>query len=248
VARGLVDVADPPELAVLDLRRARLVDPSVVPLFADLVQGFASRDGRVGISGTRQHEGFVSLLEAALDDAGETALVTFSELDLALEWCETALLAKAGQELDPPRIRLRDHELLHGVSDAEAVRLRRILRRRRIGEGSLVIRKGDPAQEMFLLVRGHLSVTTDVPGGERRRLATLSAGMVFGELAILSREPRTADVRADTAVDCYVLPADELVRLGETDPALKSILLENLLRIVSRLARRMSDELVVLAG
>ena len=72
--------------------------------------------------------------------------------------------------------------------------------------------------------------------------------MVFGELAIMSRETRTADVWADTPVECYALSADNLDRLGDTDPAAKCVLLENLLRIVGRLAKRMTDELASLAA
>ena len=82
--------------------------------------------------------------------------------------------------------------------------------------------------------------TTAATGATPRASASAAAA------SAATRAP--SKVRADTAVDCYVLPADELDRLGDTDPGLKSALLENLLRIVSRLARRMGDELVVLAG
>jgi CRP-like cAMP-binding protein len=72
--------------------------------------------------------------------------------------------------------------------------------------------------------------------------------MVFGELAALDRGPRAADVRADTPVECYELAPEALDRLGQSDPLLKSALLANLLRTVTRLARRMNDELVLLAS
>jgi glutaminase len=131
---------------------------------------------------------------------------------------------------------------------AQELQLEPFLHRRRYAPGSLVVRRGDRADELFVITEGELSVMLDLPDGGSRRLATLSSGMVFGELALLGGERRSADVRADSVVECYSLSAVALERLGASDPALKSVLLENLLRIVGRLARRMTDELALLAA
>ena len=93
-----------------------------------------------------------------------------------------------------------------------------------------------------------LSVTLSLGNGEKKRLATVSAGMVLGELAIVGERTRSADVWADTAVECYVLTMVDLERLRETDPALACVVLANLLRITSRLARKTNEELALLAG
>jgi glutaminase len=112
----------------------------------------------------------------------------------------------------------------------------------------MVVRRGEIARELFLVTRGQLSVVLDLPSGGSRRLATLSAGMTFGELAFMEGERRTADVRADTATECHVLTATEYADLGRTDPGLRAALLEGLLRTVARTARRMTDELAQLAS
>jgi glutaminase len=88
----------------------------------------------------------------------------------------------------------------------------------------------------------------DLPGGRRKRLATLSPGMAFGELAVVNRGPRTADVRADTAVECYALSTAAFDRLSETHPATKITILENLLRSVSQLLVQLDEELAALSG
>ena len=112
-----------------------------------------------------------------------------------------------------------------------------------------MVHAGQPARELFLVSSGTLSVSVPLPDGSgSRRLSTLSAGMVFGELAFLGSERRTADVIADTGVDAWVLDADRFLRLGDEWPALKAAILENLLRIVARTARRMTDEIALLAG
>lgn len=247
VTRRLVDVVDGLDLAVLDLRRVGRVDRSVISVFADLVAVFAARGIQLALAGVSRHRTFVQELSVALPPGAESALLTFAELDLALEWCERTLLRAAGEQIQPPRVELRDHEVLRGLSPDGLERVERILERRRIEPGALAVRRGDVADELFLITQGEMSVTLDLSTGERRRLATLSSGMVFGELSIMSRERRTADVRADSTVECYAISADDLDRLGVSDPAVKCVLLENLLRVAGRLARRMTDELAALA-
>jgi hypothetical protein len=220
----------------------------VVPVFADLVSVFAARGAQLALAGVGRHRTFVHQLAVALPPGAESALVTFAELDLALEWCERTLLRAAGEHIAPPRVELREHELLRGLAADGLERIQRILERRHFDAGAVAVRRGDVADELFLITQGEMSVTLDLPSGERRRLATLSSGMVFGELAIMNRERRTADVRADSAVECYAISADDLDELGRADPAVKCVLLENLLRVVGRLARRMTDELALLAG
>ena len=58
----------------------------------------------------------------------------------------------------------------------------------------------------------------------------------------------SADLWADTAVECYVLAAIDLERLRLSDPALTCALLANLLRMTSQLARGTNEELALLAG
>ena len=76
----------------------------------------------------------------------------------------------------------------------------------------------------------------------------MSDGMVFGELALIGREPRTADVHADTMVECHELHVDAFDRLTAEAPAVACVLLANLLRVVGRTARRMTKEVALLAG
>jgi glutaminase len=121
-----------------------------------------------------------------------------------------------------------------------------VLEPRRFAPGETIVRQGDRSEEVFLLMSGNVSVTVELPPGELRRLSTVSAGMTFGELTVVDRSPRTADVRADTPVECYVLPAAAFDRLGTTHPALKMTILENLLRNVHQVVRRLDRQVTAL--
>lgn len=93
--------------------------------------------------------------------------------------------------------------------------------------GEVLIEEGDASQEAFFLYAGTAAAYKKVNGGERR-LGTLDEGQLFGEMAYLLKEKRTATVRAETEVVALVLPPE---------------LLEQLMRHSAPLSRRIIDTL-----
>ena len=53
---------------------------------------------------------------------------------------------------------------------------------------------------------------------------------------------------ADSLVEAWVLDSDSFAELGLTDPGLQAAILANLLRIVAGMAKRMTQEIALLAG
>jgi glutaminase len=72
--------------------------------------------------------------------------------------------------------------------------------------------------------------------------------MAFGELTIIDRSPRTADVRADTAIECMVLTTDALERLQRAHPEITIAILRNLLRNTHLTVGRLSREVAALSA
>lgn len=246
--RGLVDRGDTPRWVVLDLRHVDRVEPDAAALLADLAGNLRDAGRELVISGAAAFGSAIAQIDDDLQSSGCDPILTFADVDRAREWCEDQILAQdqSVETVGPPD--LADHELLRGVDPAGLAMLRSELRRVCYVPGTRIVSRGEAADRLFLIVSGRLSVTIDVPGGGVRRLATLSDGMVFGELALIGREARTADVHADTMVECHVLHADVFDRLTIEAPAVACVLLTNLLRVVGRTARRMTSEVALLAG
>jgi hypothetical protein len=78
---------------------------------------------------------------------------------------------------------------------------------RSIAEGDLLAEQGQPGDTLFLVLDGMLEVLVD-----GRRLGELGPGAVVGERAILENSPRTATLRALTAVRVAEAPADNVDR------------------------------------
>ena len=250
VIRSIVDKSDAIDLAVIDLQRVTGAGEPAARMFLDLLRSFHDGGKQLVLVADELPSRFLRVVEeenAAMDRPVD--LVKFTDLDAALEWCEDRVLERAGPSIAPlAGIELGDHELCRGI-DARGLRqLREVLERRRFSEGETIVRKGDPASEMFLLMSGEVSVVLALGSEKPRRLATVSPGMTFGELALLDRAPRSADVRADQAVECYALSAAAFQGLGETHPELKIRLLENLLRGTYQMVSALNVEVAALAS
>lgn len=248
-ARRLVEAAGDLDAVVLDLTRVTRLDDVAVRVLRDLLVILDEHGKQAAFVGAQHHPRFLRQLEEALmRDDRQVRVRAFPDADHALEWCERLLLADRPEaDGDAPERSLEAHDLCRGL-DAHALEaFAAILEPRRFEAGALIVRQGDPPDGLYLLLRGNVSVTIDVPRGERRRLATVSAGMSFGDLALIDRGPRSADVHADTAVACAFLPLEAFDRMSTSHPAIKITLLANLLRAASRTVVRLNEELSSLA-
>jgi len=78
------------------------------------------------------------------------------------------------------------------------------------------------------------------------RLASYARGTIFGEMALLDRQPRSATITADNDVVCYVLSEATFQALIAERPVIAVRLLANVARELSarlRQANRMISEL-----
>jgi len=89
-----------------------------------------------------------------------------------------------------------------------------MLKARTVPAGTTIIRKGERGNAMYLIASGGVDVES--AAGTVR----LAEGDFFGEMALLSREPRSATVTALRATDLLVLDADDFLRLVDRLPDL----------------------------
>ncbi len=105
--------------------------------------------------------------------------------------------------------------LLSSLSEDAFRRVLKTIVVRRLPAQSMVIREGEPGQSFYFVAGGRLRVF-DIDGlGRERDLATLGSGAIFGEMALLSAQPRTASVQALTECDLLELTRASLAALAD---------------------------------
>ncbi|HEX6273589.1 MAG TPA: serine/threonine-protein kinase [Polyangiaceae bacterium] len=98
-------------------------------------------------------------------------------------------------------------------------------------EGEDIVTEGEPGDRAYIIERGHCDVFKNV-GGKRVFIRRLAPGDVFGETAVLTREPRTASVVAASNVTLKLITGDSLNRELDRNPWLAAFVrsLANLFR------------------
>ena len=89
--------------------------------------------------------------------------------------------------------RLAQIDLFAGLDDAGRTRLAEACPEHLFGAGERIVRQGDPGQSMFVVLDGRVRITLEPSGQE---VAVTSRGGFFGEMSMLTGEPRTATVSA----------------------------------------------------
>jgi putative ABC transport system ATP-binding protein len=95
---------------------------------------------------------------------------------------------------------LRPIELFKTLTPRQLTDVAEKMSKRHYAAGETIIRKGDAGEEFFLVSDGEVEISR-----ADREVASLGPGNFFGEVALISGEPRNATVVAQKAVDVYVL-------------------------------------------
>ena len=192
-----------PLLALVAIKILSTLEPALAPLVRAVADLYALDTGRIGL-GARM-----------LPPAEDAPLVRPAQSMSALTGEALARAAEAvGADLSRSAQNYPDVlspiPLLSELSrdDFAAVLQTVSLVRRR--EGDLVLRQGEPGASFFMVARGDLEVMRELPGGKLQPLATLHEGALFGEMALLSRTPRSAHVRAVSSADLLEFHVDAL--------------------------------------
>lgn len=78
--------------------------------------------------------------------------------------------------------------------------------------GEVIFNEGTPAEEVFLIISGEVSVSKHMGAGQRE-LNRIQHGCCFGEMALLHRENRTATITAIIETNCLQISKDNFFRL-----------------------------------
>ena len=107
--------------------------------------------------------------------------------------------------------------LFQKLGPAVLVEIVAALRPRTVPAGAVICRRGEPGDQMFFVVEGRVSGATPSP-------VELGPGAFFGEMALISGEPRAATVSAATVVSLLSLHSADFQMLCSSSPEIAEII------------------------
>jgi CRP-like cAMP-binding protein len=105
--------------------------------------------------------------------------------------------------------------LLSTMSEAAFRRVLGTMLLRRLPVGSFVVKEGEPGNSFFFVAGGALKVFATDGLGRQTELAQLGENAVFGEMALLSAQPRSASVACVSDVDVLEVGRQSLAALAD---------------------------------
>jgi len=105
--------------------------------------------------------------------------------------------------------------------------------------GESLIAQGDAAEGLLVILDGTAHARLNAPDGQHW-LGSFQGGDLVGEMALVTREPRTADVVADTGVSALLIPTPVFDRLASKHPELWMVLTQ---LVADRLGQKAHDGL-----
>ncbi len=149
-------------------------------------------------------------------------------------------MASDSTVLDVRRV-LAQASIFAGLEPRQLDALASLTVRKRFRAREVVLRKGDPALQIYVILRGRLKTMT--AGGEGRQAAfsIMGPGEVFGEVAVLDGEPRSATITALEPCELLIIQRNDFFHFLERSPQAAIKLLEVLARRLRRLSERVED-------
>jgi sulfate permease, SulP family len=219
---------------ILDLRRLTEVDSTGAHVLVELKADLARRNVKLWLAAAER-----TIAMGRMEEFG--ALATFGraerfpDIDRAMQQAEDELLRVEGH-LGASAMELDDVGLFAGFAREDLQAIRSFMTRKSFASGAVVFREGDAGDEVLVVTQGSASAYLHLPDGADIRLATFSPGTVFGELAILDQQARSATVVADEDLVCYGLTTADYAELAEKQPS-------TAIRLIAAIGRELSGRL-----
>jgi CRP/FNR family cyclic AMP-dependent transcriptional regulator len=145
------------------------------------------------------------------------------------------------RNVQPSSLGLRAIELLEGLASEKLDALARQCVWRNYEAGRRIISRNAADRDVYLLVSGRVRITTYSQGGRQVTFRDIAAGDIFGEVAALDGQPRSADAIALEAALLALLSPTQFARLMVEEPTIGGRMMKRLAGLVRSLSERVID-------
>ena len=124
---------------------------------------------------------------------------------------------------------MRHINILQPFTEPKLLELAHMARYQVFARGELLVRQGDQDSTFFIIKSGKVEVFAQLDNGLRTELGEFGRDFYFGEIALLTGEPRTATVRAKMDTEALIIDKDSFAVLLKENPSM-AITLSDILK------------------
>ena len=115
---------------------------------------------------------------------------------------------------------LRKHPYFADLEPEAFDQLCRYAKPTSLKRGAAIFSKGDPGNSLIAVISGTVKISVSSAGGRSAILNLIGPGEIFGEMAVLDGQARSADATANTNCEIFVIDRREFLPFVRSQPAL----------------------------
>ena len=136
---------------------------------------------------------------------------------------------------------LRNHPLFREFPPAVIEHLGTYMTRRSVRRGATIFAKGDPGTGLMAVLWGSVKISVPTSDGHEAVLNIINPGQVFGEIALLDGQPRTADAVAMSDCELMVIDRRDFIPFLRREPDVALKFIEILCARIRRTSEQVED-------
>lgn len=178
--------------------------------------------------------------KSRFDCGGCEGLITFEyKKEKGFSTLQMKLLSEAEERrrkihLDKFYSKLRDFQLFESLDDGALYDLADLLELKTYPKDKVVLKKGEPGANLFILLAGRVGVI----GDDGQRLTEMGSGEIFGEMSLLSGEPVSYSIHSLQETEAALLSIKNFKHVLKKYPVLQLFLLKMLVDRAQAMALR----------
>jgi len=100
-----------------------------------------------------------------------------------------------------------------------------LIERKVYPEGSVIFKQGSMGRTAYIVQKGQVEIVRENEDGSEKALATMGAGAIFGEMAVIDDSPRMATARATEPTTVIVVTEQMFLhKLDQADPFIRGLM------------------------
>jgi CRP-like cAMP-binding protein len=123
---------------------------------------------------------------------------------------------------------LKKSSLFKGVSVADLEALAQVMKRQSFAAETVLFKKGDPGNAMFIILAGQVRIYTEDSEGQEFTLTHYGPGRVFGDFSLLDQLPRSASASVVEPLEALILSREDFMSFLPQHPSIGLAIIRHL--------------------